>query len=60
MEEHYFTSVADKTEVELYIKGDAKKLYQYGRKNKKPWTVFVDEDADMDEIEEAMDLLSGM
>jgi len=54
----YIFFASDETEAELYLRGEASNLYQYGIDNDKPWTVFVDEDADMSDIEEAIFLLS--
>ena len=54
----YIFFMSDETEAELYLSGEANKLYQYGIDNNKPWTIFVDEDADMQDIENALDLVS--
>ena len=52
---------SDETEVELYLSGDAKKLYKYGVQNDKPWTVFVSTDTlNMKEIDRAIWLLVTM
>ena len=57
-QDHYLTLFADEQEVKLYTEGDVKELYNYGIANDKPWTIVVDEDADMQDIENAMDLVS--
>jgi hypothetical protein len=51
---------SDETEAELYLSEDAKKLYKYGVENDKPWTIFVEEVADMQDIDDAMWLLLTM
>lgn len=59
--ERYFShNFVDNQELRLYKEGDAKKLYKYGVENDKPWTIFVDEDADMQDIENAISLFETM
>lgn len=53
--ERYFSgNFVDNQELELYKEGDAKKLYKYGVENDKPWTIFVKEGANMQDIERAI------
>ena len=59
--ERYFShNFVDNQELRLCKEGDAKKLYKYGVENDKPWTIFVDEDADMQDIENAISLFETM
>ena len=56
IKQYFSGKYVDDQELKLYKEGDAKKLYKYGDENDKAWTIFVDEDADMEEIEDAISL----
>jgi len=60
MSNHYFFTQADETEQELMLDNNAKSLYKYGVDNDKPWIVFTDPNPEIEEIQDAMDLLSGI
>ena len=56
IKQYFSGKYVDDQELKLYKEGDAKKLYKYGVVNDKPWTMFVDENSDMEEIEDAISL----
>ena len=60
MSNHYFFTQADETEQKLMLDNNAKSLYKYGVDNDKPWIVFTDPNPEIEEIQDAMDLLSGI
>jgi len=57
---HYFFTQADKTEINLMLEGNAKKLYKYGVDNEKPWIWFTGESPDIKDIQSAMDSVSSL
>ena len=42
------------------LENNAKSLYKYGVDNEKPWIVFTDPNPEIEDIQDAMDLLSGI
>jgi hypothetical protein len=60
MSTHYFFTEADETEVKFMLENNAKSLYKYGVDNEKPWIVFTDPNPEIEDIQDAMDLLSGI
>ena len=57
---HYFFTQADETEKKLMLDNNPKSLYKYGVDNDKPWIVFTEPNSEIEEIQDAMDLLSGI